>query len=79
MFTNKKFWMDATERAVKTAAQIAVTFFIVGQTGLMDADWVQVGSVSAVAGIVSLLTSIASYGVGKEGSASVLPTADLPE
>ena len=45
-------------RAVKTMAQTAVSMLTVGQA-VLDVNWVNVLSVSAVAGVISMLTSIA--------------------
>ena len=56
----KQFWLAALERAVKTCAQSAVAIIAAGATGLLDVDWVQVASVSGLAAVVSVLTSIAS-------------------
>ena len=56
----KKFWLAALERAVKTFAQAAVAIITAGDTGLLDVDWVQVASVSGLAAVVSVLTSVAS-------------------
>ena len=56
----KKFWLAALERATKTAAQSAVAMITAGATGLLDVDWLQVASVSGLAAVVSVLTSIAS-------------------
>ena len=58
---NKDYWMQwikaAGIRALKTFAQTAVGMITVG-AALSDIDWILVGSVSAVAAIASLLTSI---------------------
>ena len=54
---NKKWWKAAGTRALKTVAQTAVSMITVGQA-FLDVNWVGVISVSLVAGIVSLLTSI---------------------
>ena len=52
-------WFQAAGiRALKTVAQTAVALISVG-TVMTDIDWVMVGSASLVAGIVSMLTSIA--------------------
>lgn len=54
-----KCWIKcAGIRAVKTMAQTAVSMLTVGQA-VLDVNWVNVLSVSVVAGIVSLLTSLA--------------------
>ncbi len=45
-------------RAGKTAAQTALSMLTVGQA-VLDVNWINVLSVSAVAAIISILTSIA--------------------
>ena len=57
----KKFWSYAGERAIKTIAQTALATIGVGAVGIFAVDWVNVGSVSALAGIMSLLTSVLQY------------------
>ena len=54
----KNWWKAAGTRAVKTVAQTAVSMITVGQA-LLDVNWIGILSVSVVAGIVSLLTSVA--------------------
>ena len=55
---NKKWVKAAGIRAIKTMAQTAVSMITVGQA-VLDVNWVNVLSVSAVAGVISMLTSIA--------------------
>lgn len=55
---SKKWWKAAGVRALKTVAQTAVALLGVG-TVLSDIDWIQVVSAAALAGILSLLTSLA--------------------
>lgn len=57
----KRYWAYAGERAVKTVAQTALATIGVGAVGIFEVDWVNVGSVSALAGIMSLLTSVLQY------------------
>lgn len=59
MLKDSNFWKAAIVRAVKTIAQTAVSMLTVGQA-VLDVDWLNVVSVSAVAGLISLLTSIAT-------------------
>jgi|TARA_S200002703_G_scaffold145827_1_gene140420 hypothetical protein len=56
-----KYWDYAGERAVKTVAQAALATIGVGAMGVFDVDWLNVVSVAALAGIVSLLTSVLGY------------------
>lgn len=53
-------WVKAAGiRAIKTVAQTAVGMLSGEALGIMEADWVAVASVAAMAGVLSLLTSIA--------------------
>lgn len=55
----KEFWKAALIRAVRTIAQTAVA--TIGTTMVMqDVDWLMVGSASLLAGVLSVLTSIAT-------------------
>lgn len=57
---NWKQWLRAAAvRAVKTMAQTAVALIGTNAIGVTDVNWVAVGSASVLAGIVSLLTSVA--------------------
>lgn len=57
---NFKKWIKAAGiRALKTVAQTAVGMLSGDLLGILDVDWMAVASVAAMAGIVSLLTSIA--------------------
>lgn len=59
MKSNFKLWLKcASIRAIKTIAQTAVALVSVG-TVMSDINWVQVASASLLAGILSILTSIA--------------------
>ncbi|MFK4838822.1 holin [Lactococcus petauri] len=70
MFT-KTFLKDILERAVKTFAQSMVAVMTAGATGILDVDWINALSVSLLATIVSVLTSIGSGTVGDQ-SASII-------
>lgn len=55
---NKQWFKAAGVRALKTVCQTAVA--LIGTTLVIsDVDWVMVASASALAGILSLLTSVA--------------------
>lgn len=63
---NWKLWLKAAGvRAIKTVAQTAVA--TIGTSAVMgDVNWVMVGSASLLAGILSLLTSVAGLPEVKE-------------
>lgn len=55
---NKEFWKAAAIRAIKTVAQTAVS--TIGTTALLtEVNWGVVVSASALAGVLSILTSVA--------------------
>lgn len=62
----KKYGDYAFERAIKTVAQTAIATIGIGAVGILDVDWVNVLSVSALAGVMSLLTSVLQYDKGQE-------------
>jgi len=62
----KTFWGYAGERAIKTVAQTMVaSLTVAGITGVLDVFWIAVLSTAALAGLVSLLTSLSSYDAAK--------------
>lgn len=55
-----KIWFKAAGvRAVKTMAQAALAVLGSGMIGVLDVDWLNLVSVTIMAGICSVLTSIA--------------------
>ena len=58
-----KSYLDyAVERAVKTTAQAAIAVITAAQvTGALEVDWLNVVSVSTLAGVMSLLMSVLVY------------------
>lgn len=69
------FWLDALERAVKTAAQTLIALVTTNATAVTELDWQEVGIATAVATGLSVLTSIVSSGIGEPGTASLLNPA----
>lgn len=55
---SKEWWIAAGIRAIKTIAQTAIATIGVS-TIMSDVNWMMVLSASALAGILSLLTSVA--------------------
>lgn len=64
--TNFSAWIKAAGiRAIKTVAQTAVA--TIGTSAVLgDVDWIMVGSAAVLAGVLSLLTSIAGLPELKE-------------
>ncbi len=62
---NEKWWRAAGIRAIKTVAQTAVA--TIGTSAILsEVNWIAVASASALAGILSLLTSVAGLPEVKE-------------
>lgn len=72
-----EFWKAAAERAVKTFAQAEAALLVADGTGILNTDWTSSLSASAMAAVISLLTSVASDAATGEGpsltNAEVLP------
>ena len=54
------FWIAATERAVKSAAQVAILTIGADSFNVVTMDWAEVGGFAAGGLVLSYLTSIAS-------------------
>lgn len=71
----RSWWRAALERAIKTIAQTAIATIAaavgVNLAGIADVDWVSVASVSGLAGVLSILSSIASTPVGGNSGPSL--------
>lgn len=69
---SKEYWIKwikaAGIRAVKTFCQTAVALIGTNAVGITDVNWVGVASGAALAGIVSLLTSLGG-----------IPEVEMPE
>lgn len=63
----KTTWFKAAGiRAVKTMAQSALAVLGSGMIGVMDVDWMNLVSIAVMAGVCSVLTSIAGLPEVKE-------------
>lgn len=67
----RKFLAQVAERAVKTFAQTAAGLLVGNGVGLLDVDWIGVGSVAGLAAVTSVLMSIGSGYVGDDSPSVV--------
>jgi hypothetical protein len=69
-----RFWLSLAERALKTFAQTLVALWPLGENalGLIEVNWQNSLSVAGLAALISALTSIASAGIGPDGSPSLV-------
>lgn len=75
------FWLDALERAVKTAVQavlMAITLSDTTNVNLFELDLKVIGQFALSGAVFSILTSIVSAPIGTAGTASVVPTPPMP-
>lgn len=71
---SRSFWVDTAERAVKTVAQTLVAMLTADVVNVVSLDWAQLLGVSVGAGLVSVLTSLASTNYGDDDSPSLVKT-----
>lgn len=57
--SNIDWWKAAGTRAIKTVAQSAIAIIGTNALGVTDVDWIAVASAATLAGIMSLLMSLA--------------------
>jgi len=73
----KRFWSAAAGRAIKATAWAASSSLLASGAGLIDADWIGCASVAGMAGVLSLLGSVASDAATGDGpsitKAEVIP------
>lgn len=72
--TDKIFWSDAIERALKTVAQSIISLWGIadGVFNLINVNWEQTLGVAGGAGVLSILMSIASAQARNRGTASLV-------
>lgn len=75
---NKLFWKATAVRALRTVCQAAIAL-IPASALITEVDWLLVASASILAGIVSVLTSIATGLPEVEYEQHLYMSADEPE
>ncbi len=71
---HRGFWVEAFERATKTAAQVPLTTWVAGDVVMnaLEMDWTKVLGLAFGGFIFSILTSVASANVGPSDTPSVV-------
>jgi uncharacterized membrane protein YdjX (TVP38/TMEM64 family) len=72
---SKKWWMLATERAVKTSAQIVLTLGAGNAFNLFTADWASIIGLALGGAVLSYATSIVSSEITKSNDPTLLPAS----
>ena len=71
----KQWWKAAAIRAVKTVAQTAVAMIPVG-ISITEVSWEMVAGTAVLAGVVSLLTSLAGIPEADDGASPLTGGSD---
>ncbi|MER5882726.1 holin [Streptomyces sp. NPDC001941] len=72
------FWKAAFERAVRTFAQGTIGAIGAGALSILDVDWGEAAGVGGLAAVLSVLTSVATSGVGRPGPGITETAVDRP-
>jgi Na+-transporting NADH:ubiquinone oxidoreductase subunit NqrB len=72
MIWNAVFWKDATERAIKTFAQVILALGAAGALNAFQVDWVTVLGVGVGAMLLSYASSIVTAEIRKADTASLV-------
>ena len=76
---DQRFWLAASERAIKTFAQALVALIGTGAVNIVSLDWMQMLGISASAAVVSILTSVASANFGPNPGPSLVDETIEPD
>jgi hypothetical protein len=76
---DSRFWIAASERAIKTFAQTLIALIGTGMVGVMDLDWLQMLGIAATATILSVLSSVASANFGPNPGPSLADETVEPD
>ena len=72
MIWTSAFWKDATERAIKTLAQVILALGAAGALNAFQVDWYTVAGIGLGAELLSYATSIVSAEISKTSTASLV-------
>jgi Putative lactococcus lactis phage r1t holin len=68
----KTYWLKVLDRSVRTVAQSALSLIGADQVGWLSLDWAAIGKISAVAGLLSVLMSMMTGGIGRQGDPGIV-------
>lgn len=74
MIWTMTFWKDATERAIKTFAQVILALGAAGALNAFQIDWVTVLGIGLGAMLLSYASSIVTAEIRKSDTASLVKT-----
>ena len=72
MIWSREFWKDATERAIKTFAQVILALGAAGALNAFQVDWFTVLGVGIGAALLSYASSIVTAEIRKTDTASLV-------
>lgn len=72
---SRSFWLDVVDRAARTFAQTLVPVLAADGANLLSLDWPTSLGLAGTAALLSVLTSIASAGIGQAGTPSLVDVA----
>jgi hypothetical protein len=72
MMFNKEFWLEATERAIKTLAQFIIVLGSAGALNVFTVDWQTNIGLALGGALLSYATSIVSAGINKNDTPSLV-------
>lgn len=68
----RNYWLKVADRAVRTIAQAAASLIGADQMNWLTLDWVTVAKVSLIAGLLSVLMSMMTGGIGTKGDPGII-------
>lgn len=74
-YTNKQWWAEVADRAIRTAAQTAIALIGTDTVGITSVDWPGIGSAAALAAVLSVFMSLAAGRIGPDSPSLIVPTA----
>jgi hypothetical protein len=74
---NKKFWQEATDRAIRTVAQTVLVFIGLDGAQLLGLNWTVVGAAVGGAAVASFATSIVSASGGDGEISAIKPQNNM--